>query len=52
MSKEELLETHYESACDAMHALEKFLQELDNSSSTENRGNYQNLKVVGNRIFD
>lgn len=52
MSKEELLSKTYESACDAMCALEQFLQDIDNSSINENRGNYQNLRVVGNRIYD
>ena len=52
MSKEELLSTTYESASDAMHALEKFLQEVDNSWSDETRGDYQNLRAIGNRIFE
>ena len=52
MSKEELLTTEFDSACDAMYALDNFLQEVENSSEDESRGNYQHLRVVGNRIFD
>lgn len=52
MSKEELLETEFDSACDAMNALAEFLQEVDDSYKDENRGNYQHLRVIGNRIFD
>ncbi len=52
MSKEELLSTTYESVPDAMYALEIFLQEVDNSCSDETRGDYQNLRVIGNRIFE
>ncbi len=50
--KEELLSQSYESACAAMYALEEFLQEVDNSLEDETRANYQNLKVIGNRIFE
>lgn len=53
MSKEELLTTEFDSACDAMTALADFLRTLDLSSKDgETRGNYQNLRVVGNQIFD
>lgn len=52
MSKEELLKTEFNSACDAMNALANFLDEVDNSSKREDRGKYQNLRVVGNRIFE
>lgn len=52
MSKEELLSTAYESAYDAMNALKEFLQDVDNSSKDENRGNYQHLRVIGNRIYE
>lgn len=52
MSKEELLITEFDSAVDAMNALSDFLQEVDNSYHDENRSDYQNLHVVGNRIFD
>lgn len=52
MSKEELLKTEFDSACAAMQALEDFLQDIDNSRVNDSRGNYQNLKVIGNRIYD
>lgn len=52
MSKEELLETEFDSASDAMYALADFLDDVDSSSKDENRGNYQHLRVIGNRIFD
>lgn len=52
MSKEELLETEFDSACDAMYALADFLNEVDSSSNDETRSNYQNLRAIGNRIFD
>lgn len=52
MSKEELLETEFASACDAMYALADFLDDVDSSSKDETRANYQHLRVVGNRIFD
>lgn len=52
MSKKELLEKTYESACDAMNALEQFLQEVDSSATNETRANYQHLRAIGNRIFD
>lgn len=52
MSKEELLETEFDSAYDAMHALSQFLQEVDSSLEDESQGNYQHLRVIGNRIFD
>lgn len=48
---EELLTTEYASACDAMNALEDFLQEVDKHFSSESRGNYQNLYALGNRIY-
>lgn len=50
-SLEKLLSTEYESSCDAMTALQIFLQELDNSNSSQSRGNLQNLYVIGNRIY-
>lgn len=52
MSKEELLETKFESACAAMQALEEFLQDVDNSWKDETRADYQNLKAIGNRIYE
>lgn len=48
MTKEMLLSTEFKSAYDAMIALNVFLQSLDLSI----RGNYQNLKVIGNRIYE
>lgn len=52
MSKEELLKTEFDSACAAMQALEDFLLDIDNSHESDSRANYQNLKVIGNRIYD
>lgn len=52
MSKEELLTKTFDSACDAMRALAQFLEDTDNSCKDENRGAYQHLRVVGNRIFE
>ena len=53
MSKEELLATEFDSACDAMYALADFLRDVDSSSKDgETRGKYQNLRVIGNRIFE
>ncbi len=52
MTVEQLLEKTYQSSCEAMETLEQFLYDVDNSSSDESRGNYQHLKVIGNRIFD
>lgn len=52
MSKEELLKTEFDSACDAMYALNDFLHDVDNSHKDENRSDYQHLRVIGNRIFD
>ena len=40
------------SANDAMYALADFLNEVDSSSNDETRSNYQNLRAIGNRIFD
>lgn len=52
ISKEELLACTYPSAYEAMHALEQFLQDIESSWSDEGRGNYQHLKVIGNRIYE
>lgn len=52
MSKEELLATEFDSAYDAMYALADFLRDVDSSSKDETRGNYQNLRAIGNRIFE
>lgn len=51
MSKEELLNTTFNSAPEAMHALTAFLDEIDESWN-ETRGNYQHLRVIGNKIFE
>lgn len=52
MVKEELLRKNFSSAYEAMYALNEFLESLDSNSTTENRNKYQNLRVVGNRIFE
>ena len=52
MTKEELLKKNFSSAYEAMYALNDFLEKLDPTSNNENRSKYQNLKVVGNRIFE
>lgn len=48
MTKEVLLSTEFESAYAAMTALKTFLESLDVSS----RAKYQNLRVIGNRIYE
>lgn len=48
MTKEVLLSTEFESAYAAMTALNAFLESLDVSS----RAKYQNLRVIGNRIYE
>lgn len=48
MTKEVLLSTEFKSAYDAMTALNAFLASLDVSS----RAKYQNLRVIGNRIYE
>ena len=52
MTKEELLKKTFSSAYEAMYALNRFLDDIDKSSINETRSNYQNLRVVGNRIFE
>ena len=52
MTKEELLKKTFSSAYEAMYALNRFLDDIDKSSINENRSSYQNLRVVGNRIFE
>ena len=52
MTKEELLKKTFSSAYEAMYALNKFLDDIDKSYINETRSNYQNLRVVGNRIFE
>lgn len=51
MTKEELLSTEFASACDAMNALNKFLMIID-SLPNDSRNNYQNLKAIGNRVYE
>ena len=48
---DELLATECDSFLDAMNALEKFLQEVDVTTNFQNRGKFQNLYVLGNRIY-
>ncbi len=48
---EKLLTTEFISTCDAMYALEAFLEEVDKHFSSDCRGNYQDLYVVGNRVY-
>lgn len=48
MTKEVLLSTEFESAYAAMTALSAFLASLDVSV----RAKYQNLKAIGNRIYE
>lgn len=52
MTKDELLSKTFTSAYEAMHELNKFLEDIDNSSNDEKRNDYQNLRAVGNRIFE
>ena len=52
MTKDELLTKNFSSAYEAMYALNEFLDNLDNSCSDQSRNNYQNLLVIGNRIFE
>ena len=37
---------------DGENLINKFLDDIDKSSINETRSNYQNLRVVGNRIFE
>ena len=48
MTKEVLLSTEFKSAYDAMNALKTFLESLDVSS----RSKYQNLRAIGNRVYE
>lgn len=52
MTKDELLKKTYSSAYEAMYALNKFLDDIDKSSIDKTRSDYQNLRAVGNRIFE
>lgn len=51
MTKDFLLNTDFGSAYAAMYALIIFLNTVD-ESATDSRANYQNLKVIGNRIYE
>ena len=51
MTKEVLLNTEFESAYEAMYALNTFLENVD-ASPTDSRANYQNLRAIGNRIYE
>ena len=51
MTKEILLNTEFESVYAAMLALNAFLESVDDSVA-DSRANYQNLKAVGNRIYE
>ena len=52
MTKDELLKRKFSSAYEALYALNDFLEKLDKTSDNENRSKYQNLRVVGNQIFE
>lgn len=52
MSKKELLEKDYESACAAMQALEEFLKSFDPEKEECTRSELQGLRVVGNKIYE
>ena len=52
MTKDELLKRKFSSAYEVMYALNDFLEKLDKTSDNENRSKYQNLRVVGNQIFE
>lgn len=52
MTKDELLTKNFSSAYEAMYALNEFLENIDSNTSNENRIKYQNLRAVGNRIFE
>ncbi len=51
MTKEVLLNTEFESAHDAMCALNTFLENV-NVSTTDSQANYQELRAIGNRIYE
>lgn len=52
MTKEELLKKKFSSAYEAMYALNEFLENVDSNSTNETRIKYQNLRAIGNRIFE
>lgn len=51
MTKEVLLNTEFESACQAMIALNAFLESVD-VSPDDSRAKYQNLRAIGNRVYE
>ena len=51
MTKDVLLSTEFDSAYDAMIALNVFLENID-ALPTDSRANYQNLRAIGNRIYE
>ena len=51
MTKEILLSTTFESACQAMTALNAFLESVD-ARPDDSRANYQHLRAIGNRIYE
>lgn len=52
MSKKELLEKEYESAYEAMHALEEFFKNFDPEKEECTKGELQGLRVIGNKIYE
>ena len=51
MTKDVLLSTEFDSAYDAMIALNVFLENID-ALPTDSRANYQNLRAISNRIYE
>ncbi len=51
MTKDELLKTEFSSAYEAMIALSNFLNSID-ASTGDSKANYQNLRAIGNRIYE
>lgn len=51
MTKDELLNTEFSSAYEAMNALNAFLESVDLLPS-DSRANYQNLRAIGNKIYE
>ena len=51
MTKDELLNKEFASACEAMIALNAFLESVD-SLPSDSRVNYQNLRAIGNKIYE
>ena len=51
MTKEVLLNTEFPSAYEAMIALNTFLESIV-SLPNESRAKYQNLRAIGNRIYE